>query len=135
MGITIKLRWIISIAFYFCLFLLPYSSFSQAAYHGGTGDGHGHAVIKNVFVASRAEITKNKISVYPNPVSTTSNLFIELNSSAELILFNSNGNLILIQELSQGKNTLNLNDLSAGVYIAELKSNGFIEKRKLIVIE
>ncbi|MCX6207934.1 MAG: serine hydrolase [Bacteroidetes bacterium] len=68
------------------------------------------------------------ISVYPNPVSNV--LHISTDSKAMLRIYNVVGKQIAIHHLAQGDNSINIEQLSLGVYVAVIETaNGVITKK------
>jgi len=81
---------------------------------------------------SQSESAKDRVSVYPNPAQNE--FFIELKSDkAKYSLFDAKGSLIIEkQELSSGKNKINIANLPAGIYFVEISDSGKTVTRKLI---
>lgn len=75
------------------------------------------------------EISKNDYFIYPNPFihELTINCKEEIRS---IDLFNLNGQLIFSKEIHSNNETLDLNDVSEGIYFLRIKtnSNSFTEK-------
>ena len=86
-------------------------------------------------ISGIAEVAKENISVYPNPA--TSNLTLNFNNrnNADLTLniYNITGELVSSEILRQNQQQINISDLSNGIYMVEIKSNGWSEKQKLII--
>jgi hypothetical protein len=60
------------------------------------------------------------IKFYPNP--SHDHVTFELMSNSELVIYNALGKLVFKGNLTEGKNKIDLNDLSNGVYIVKLSS-------------
>jgi hypothetical protein len=60
------------------------------------------------------------IKFYPNP--SRDHVTFELKSNSEFMIYNALGKLVLKGNLPEGKNKIDLNDLSNGVYIVKLSS-------------
>lgn len=67
---------------------------------------------------------KNEIRVYPNPATTE--LFIDLKTSgATASVYDSRGGLVKSAlKMNSGKNRIDLNGLSSGIYFIEISQNG-----------
>jgi hypothetical protein len=78
------------------------------------------------FTAGINEPLKNKVSIYPNPSSTT----IQISASTtldEIYLFDLQGKLIMQVAPQQSKVTMDVSDISSGTYIVQAKnSNGIL---------
>jgi len=79
------------------------------------------------------EISNSKLKIYPNP--TQDEFVIESsNTMKEIIITDMLGRKVLIQTITSTKTKLNVEGLSSGVYIIEIKTvSGISAKRKLIV--
>jgi hypothetical protein len=76
------------------------------------------------------ELNQNSISVYPNP---TNGLFtIELNSTAQIIITNSLGEIIMNTTFNSGLQNLDLQNKINGIYFIRLIQNNKQEVYKLI---
>ncbi len=75
------------------------------------------------------DINKN-IEVYPNPVSDK--LTIKLDGQFKATIYNESGQ-IMINSDYRDHATINVSELSAGIYFLELKTNGNSSTQKLIV--
>lgn len=76
------------------------------------------------------------ISIYPNPVKDELNINIQLeeDETASWSVLNINGQLIQSGSLNNDNNTIDLSDLSQGVYFIQIKvNNQLIKTEKLIV--
>lgn len=71
------------------------------------------------------------VLAYPNPAKEFVN--IELNEYSQLNLFSISGELMIQTELYPGSNSISLNDLPKGIYLAKIKSNTFYHEFKLVV--
>ena len=79
--------------------------------------------------------TKNEINIYPNPVNDILNVELEmLNEKAELKLFDVNGKLVLMQTIN-GKTTVDVSNLNAGVYNLSLLSNDDVVNKRVVVVK
>jgi hypothetical protein len=83
------------------------------------------------------EIVNNQFnfSVYPNPASNVLNVTVEnLDGKASVSVFDIVGNEVVKSNLVNGKNTLNIENLTAGIYFYSIrKDNSIIETKKIVV--
>ncbi len=77
----------------------------------------------------------NEVLLYPNPVSET--LFIQMNQNTftEVLFYDAFGQRILNKSLDPGKklNTVNIKNLSAGIYIVVLRNSEKSINKKIMV--
>ena len=78
------------------------------------------------------EKEKLRISVYPNPVSTT--LFVDLTTPkfGQIAIYNLCGAQVYAKDF-EGTAQLNIASLSTGVYLIEIISDGIMHQEKLII--
>ena len=76
-----------------------------------------------------------QFEIYPNPASThlTLNVGTAFSNDLMLKIYSLDGKLIRNQKLLQSIQTLNVSDLSPGVYLVELKSEAWSEKKRLVI--
>ena len=74
------------------------------------------------FQESTTSLTENKISLYPNP--TNSVLNIEAKENTHVKIVNMLGAVVVIQKLSKGNNSINVSDLTNGVYFVSNDKGG-----------
>jgi hypothetical protein len=74
-------------------------------------------------------------NLFPNPATDIVTLNINENSYAEVTLniYNAIGLLVKTRMFNKNQNQLNTSDLSNGIYMIEIKSQGLIENKKLII--
>jgi hypothetical protein len=80
-----------------------------------------------------ATALENSISIYPNPSSTT--LIIELSELCEgstIEIRNALGNLLKKLKIAQSLTTVDVSDLSIGIYFVSIEQNNIRTTRKLI---
>lgn len=104
---------------------------------------HGNSVlyIDNLsfdnFISSVSEQTvKNTLfNLYPNPAFDIVNLNINNsnNKDLEINIYNIIGKLISSETLRQNQQQINIENLSNGIYMVEIKSKEWSEKQKLII--
>jgi hypothetical protein len=71
-----------------------------------------------------------KWAVYPNP--NIGEFFIETSQAVDVSIYNTMGQLILQQKVSEGKNQINLHEQANGIYFIEINQNAEIKRMKLI---
>lgn len=90
-------------------------------------------VIFNTTTLSTKEEQKIDFLVYPNPVNTILNISISENNIS-ISIFDITGKNVSEIELNNGINTLNIENLNAGIYFYSIKQNGnIIETKKLVI--
>jgi hypothetical protein len=81
-------------------------------------------------------VSTQRITLFPNPVQhQTALLFNEpLTSKTNLMLFNSNGQTVLQQQLNKGtrQHTLDLSKYPAGIYMLQLQNNNRTETIRVV---
>lgn len=69
-------------------------------------------------------------NIFPNPVKDVLNIELKNQTKAEASLFDTNGRLFLKQKLQALQTPINIETLSAGVYVLKIQTeNGFATKR------
>ncbi len=80
--------------------------------------------------------TTSTISIYPNPIEN-GNLNINVNgilNNTLVTLKSLNGQLMLTEKVNNGANTIDVHNISSGIYILALKDkNGNIKQSKVII--
>lgn len=79
-------------------------------------------------------ITTNNLTVYPNPTKgeLTMQRNAEFNSAITVELFDYLGRIVFTQALEDGNATINISNLSKGIYIARVNSDSYTATRKII---
>ncbi|MDD5571094.1 MAG: T9SS type A sorting domain-containing protein [Bacteroidales bacterium] len=74
-------------------------------------------------------------NLFPNPASDIVTLNIDNTEKSDIILniYNVVGELISSEKLQENQQKINTGNLNNGVYIVEIKSEGWAEKQKLII--
>lgn len=75
---------------------------------------------------------KSKVSIYPNPASTSINVEVGAEKLANLELFNNLGQLLLRKELS-GAITINTEEFESGLYYLRLETEHSKTTKKIII--
>lgn len=70
------------------------------------------------------------VSIYPNPATGVIN--IDLNEKSNVIITNTIGSVIMTKEMQDGKNSIDLSNLSNGVYFIKVTKEGKQETFKFI---
>lgn len=70
-------------------------------------------------------------NVLPNPATNYLSINIEGNQTEQINIYNYNGQLLKTVTLPQ-TNTVDVSDLTSGIYIAEIKVNGYLQRVKWI---
>jgi hypothetical protein len=80
-------------------------------------------------------LNNNNFIIFPNP--SNGDLYIQTDKQLTLRLYNSVGQLILIEKINevQAINAVNLNKLSKGFYLYELSNNLHIETRGKLLLK
>lgn len=76
-----------------------------------------------------------QFSVYPNPATDVININVDnLKGNATVTIYDIVGNEIVNSNLVNGKNTLNIENLTSGIYFYTIrKDNAIIETKKVVV--
>ena len=91
--------------------------------------------INEILSANRENVVHNGFKVSPNP-SAASNVWIEfpVEGAADIQLTDITGRIVLTKENMYGKNyTLDINNLTNGVYFASLRQNNNIYLQKIVI--
>ena len=88
--------------------------------------GLGTALSVNELIAQTTEI-------YPNPANNVLNIVSYTVGIENIYIYNTNGQLVLANEVNANQIRLNTSTLSKGVYIVDIKSKDTSIKRKLII--
>jgi hypothetical protein len=78
-------------------------------------------------------IASNTISVYPNPASGAINVVTNNGEAATIRITSMNGKMVLNQSVNQTENTVNISDLTSGIYFYEVNTQNAVSRGKLIV--
>ena len=73
--------------------------------------------------------TESSLTIYPNPVKDQ--LFVEAKENSTLMIYNQTGKMVYSEPIKLGKNQLNLETLSPGMYFVRLANDS--KYRKLIL--
>jgi uncharacterized delta-60 repeat protein len=101
----------------------------------GSGTLEDFATIKYSQPTGIEEVQIIALQIYPNPASDIFTLTIDRNSNADLTLniYNVMGSIVKTGMLNQNQKQINVGDLSSGIYMVEIKSQGLTGNHKLII--
>ncbi len=85
-----------------------------------------NAVIASAENALQQYDKTNLFSVYPNPAKDI--LYIETNRNASFMLLDQSGKILLSATNVNGKGSINISDISAGLYYLKNNSTGAVQK-------
>lgn len=77
----------------------------------------------------------NDTGIYPNPASTQFHIETPIEFNGEIELYDAGGKLVIIQKAGEGKNTVDLDQLTNGLYLYKLndKNKGYLISGRVIV--
>jgi hypothetical protein len=78
------------------------------------------------------ESVNTTLQVFPNPTRGT--FYIEGNNTTKLEVYDLSGKLVHQNRLKPGRNSISVNNLSPGIYMAKIYSKEGISTRKIIVM-
>lgn len=105
-------------------------------------NGSGNFVIQktthgynNEWSSSTKENEELVVKIYPNPATSIINVSLEDDANGtQLSIYNSLGSLVKSALLYESNNAINIQDLTAGIYLVQLKSEeGLLFSHKIIV--
>lgn len=118
------------------------SNFSQDGYFKGAIDDiriFNHTLseveVSNIYNNTSTRIEKsnlNSIKVFPNPVKSTLYFSQQLTSGSTLSLFNITGKCVFSKLVNENTNSINLNQLSEGIYLLKIQSDNGEETLKIV---
>lgn len=109
--------------------------------HTGFACGHNGTIIKLETETNSSDIQNNSIStapalsIYPNPAKEMINISTNhsVNEGCLITIYNMLGDVIFADKLNQTKTQLDIRNFSSGIYLVEIKGEGWSEKEKLVV--
>jgi len=77
---------------------------------------------------------KNKhfLNLYPNPVSEKVTISTDMTGHSVISIYNLQGQILLQQQVQQGKTDIDISELAKGVYIVRLTCNAGAEAGRII---
>ena len=79
------------------------------------------------------ELISQTTEIYPNPANNVLNIVSYTVGIENIYIYNTNGQLVLANEVSANQSRINTSTLSKGVYVIDIKSKDTSIKRKLII--
>lgn len=73
----------------------------------------------------------SQVRTHPNPADIL--FFIENAARAEMMIFNSEGTIIMTKKITQEKQAIDISRLSSGIYFVKISMNGYDRVDKLVV--
>lgn len=93
----------------------------------------GSALDAILLSVNEQQMQENNFALYPNPVTTQINIsFPKSAEKAEFVLYNILGERVLQKNISPLKNSIDVSELSSGMYIASITSNSKTTSYKII---
>lgn len=80
------------------------------------------------------EASNNFVDVYPNPAQSTLSIRLDSNNTPTTVtLLNAYGQTVLSAIMHDNNSSLDLNNITNGIYIVQINTNGILINRKIIV--
>jgi hypothetical protein len=79
-----------------------------------------------------SENNKHFLNLYPNPASEKVTIITDMTEHSVISIYNLQGQILLQQQIQQGKTDINISELAQGVYIVRLYSNARAEVGRII---
>ncbi len=93
----------------------------------------GDALNALLLLGNEEYLQETEFALYPNPVTTQLNIsFPKSAENAELVLYNVLGKKILQTNITASRNSIDVSELSSGMYIASITSNNKTTSYKII---
>lgn len=108
-----------------------YYSTIQANNAGGNGGDQTIAASSSAVLSSGIELTTSSFILYPTQANDILNINLNQFSQGELSIYNMNGAVVQRATL-QEENQINVTDLSAGIYLANVSVNGAVSTERFI---
>lgn len=108
---------------------------AQGKFSGGDGSGYNSVEFNTgepLFISVATTKAIKPVKVYPNPASHVVN-FEVLHYPARVEVYNSNGQLVVTNAITQHLHTMQVNTLQAGMYFYTVTANGKKTYGKLMV--
>ena len=84
-------------------------------------------------INDHSEKNKHFLNLYPNPASGKVNVITYMSERAIISIYNLQGQLLLQQQVQQGKTDIDICELAKGVYIVRSNGNTRVEVSRLII--
>ncbi|MCD6020003.1 MAG: hypothetical protein K0S53_3124 [Bacteroidetes bacterium] len=87
-------------------------------------------------IVSVKENSKEPLAtIYPNPTSGIFTIELASNEKQTIQVIDITGNTVTSQVIENGKTTVNTSDLAAGIYNIQIKGNGVLMNKKLVIVK
>lgn len=107
------------------------TSFQDEAYKGGEGDGFATAELQRFTTNIKMQENQSALEVFPNPVQRGQEVFIQYDGTGVFQLISSKGAII---ELGAEISSFQTRELTAGVYILQMRSQGKMSVAQKIIV-
>jgi hypothetical protein len=91
------------------------------------------------FVGVDAALNNPGFEIFPNPAQSQLNIRMlqPLGEAGAIVIYDLTGRVVVKQAFDQlsGTTVVNLNNVSAGTYIVEIKAENFLGRRRLLRME
>jgi hypothetical protein len=81
------------------------------------------------------EQTEAFINLYPNPSKGIFTIELNNNEKQSIQLFDITGNIILSQNIENGKTIIDVNNITAGIYNITIKGSNSVSNKKLVIVK
>lgn len=106
---------------------------------GGDGTNHAERVPKlhvtfnlGTGIASHTAVL-NDVKIYPNPAKSVVSVVTKENQAAYVTIFNQIGAVVKSVQVNASENTIDVNDLAAGLYFVKVEQNNQVVSKKLVI--
>ncbi len=79
--------------------------------------------------------TETVMALYPNPTNGTFTIELNNKQKQSIQVFDITGNIVLSQNIENGKATIDANHFAAGIYNVSIKGNGSVTNKKLVIVK
>jgi len=83
-------------------------------------------------INDHSEKNKHFLNLYPNPASEKVTIITDVSEHSVIFIYNLQGQILLQQQMQQGKTDIDISELAKGVYIVRLYSNARVEAGRII---
>ncbi len=90
-----------------------------------------HSKIGNS-INDNSKKNKHFLNLYPNPASEKVTIITDMTEHSIISIYNLQGQILLQQQIQQGKTDIDISELAKGVYIVRLNSNARVEVGRII---
>jgi len=88
--------------------------------------------LTSIFENKENKTIKNKTNIYPNPSKNIFNIQMEENVKSNFVVYDSNGRVIIENEIIDSKATIDLSNFASGIYCVKIISNNGYEIKSII---